>query len=116
MDVPGEAARLRIFIGENDSFGDRRLANALVLKARELGIAGATATPGTMGYGKPSHSDDRRLLLSHDLPIVVEVVDSHEMIDKYFHAIQPMIRSGLVTLDTIRVLRYGEATGQAGLC
>ena len=73
MDVPTDAARLRIYIGRNDAHEDRPLAEALVLKARQLGLAGATALRGILGYGRPSHSKEAELLLlSRDEPILIE--------------------------------------------
>ena len=116
MNIPTDAARLRIYIGHNDSYEDKPLADALVLKARELGLAGATALSGLMGYGQPSHARTSELLLSRDSPVLIEVVDVHSKIENYLAAIEPMIRSGLVTIEDIKVLRYGVATGQATLC
>jgi uncharacterized protein len=109
MDVPGDAGLLRIYIGENDSYEERPLADALVLKARELGMAGATALRGLLGYGQPAHAREAELLLARDRPILIEVVDTREKVEAYLEAVQPMIRSGLVTLENIRVLRYGAA-------
>jgi PII-like signaling protein len=108
-NLPGDAARLRIYIGENDEHEDRPLAQALVLKAREMGIAGATALRGLHGYGQPAHSREAELLLARDRPIVVEVVDYHDKVEAYRAAVDRMVGSGLVTLETIRVLRYGAA-------
>ena len=109
MDVPTDAALLRIYIGDNDAYEDRPLADALVLKARELGIAGATALRGVLGYGQPAHAREAELLLSRDEPILIEVVDVRAKIEAYLEAVQPMIRSGLVTIENIMVLRYGTA-------
>src|SRR5579863_3631429 len=109
MEVPTEAALLRIYIGENDSYEERPLAEALVLKARELGIAGATALRGLLGYGQPAHARQAELLLRRDQPLLIAVVDVRAKIDAYLDAVQPMIRSGLVTLESISVLRYGAA-------
>lgn len=109
MEVPADAALLRIYIGENDSYEDAPLADALVLKARELGIAGATALRGILGYGQPAHARGAELLLSRDEPILIEVVDVRAKVDAYLDAVQPMIRSGLVTVENIKVLRYGAA-------
>ncbi|MGH7095552.1 MAG: DUF190 domain-containing protein, partial [Stellaceae bacterium] len=75
MEVPGDAALLRIFVGDNDVWDDRPLADALVCKAQEMGLAGATALRGILGYGRKTSPSPTGLLLSHDLPIVVEVVD-----------------------------------------
>jgi uncharacterized protein len=113
MDTPTDAARLRIYIGETDSHEDRPLADALVVKAREFGLAGATALRGIIGYGQPSHAREAELLLSRDRPILIEVVDVRAKIETYLAAVEPMIQSGLVTIEDIRVLRYG-APGHSG--
>ncbi len=107
MDVPGEAARLRIYIGDNDVWGDRPLADALVYKAQEMGVAGATAVRGILGYGMKTDPPPTRLILSRDLPIVVELVDSRDRLDSFLAAVEPMLGAGLVTLEPIQVLRYG---------
>jgi PII-like signaling protein len=107
MEVPTDAVLLRIYIGDNDAYEDRPLADALVLKARELGIAGATAMRGVLGYGQPAHAREAELLLGRDKPILIEVVDVRTKVEAYLDAVQPMIRSGLVTIENIRVLRYG---------
>ena len=109
MDVPGEAARLRIFIGDNDVYGDRPLVDALVYKAQELGLAGATAMRGIIGYGPKTVPTPTELILSRDRPVVVEIIDGRDKIDLYLAAVKPMLKAGLVTIDTIRVLRYGAA-------
>ena len=109
MDVPTGAVLLRIYVGENDSYEDAPLASALVLKARELGLAGATALRGLLGYGQPAHLRGSELLLSRDAPILIEVVDVRAKVEAYLEAVQPMIRSGLVTIEDIKVLRYGAA-------
>jgi PII-like signaling protein len=116
MDIPIDAARLRIYVGHNDSYQDTPLADALVVKARQLGLAGATALRGILGYGQPSHARQAELLLSRDSPILIEVVDVHTKIETYLAAVEPMIQSGLITIEDIKVLRYGAATGQATLC
>jgi uncharacterized protein len=114
MEVPGDAALLRIFIDDNEVSGDEPLADALVRTAQEMGLAGATALRGILGYGRRSSPGPTELLLSPDLPIVVEVVDSRDKIDAYLAAVGPMIRAGLVTIQPIQVLRYGAAeSGQA---
>jgi PII-like signaling protein len=109
IGVPSEATLLRIYIGDNDAYEDRPLADALVLKAREFGIAGATALRGILGYGQPAHAREAELLLSRDEPILIEVVDSHDKVEAYLAAVEPMIQGGLVTIENIKVLRYGAA-------
>jgi PII-like signaling protein len=109
MQIPGEAARLRIHIGANDTFEDRPLVDAIVDRAREHGMAGATALRGIAGFGESSHVHRIELVLSHDLPIVIEIVDSRDKIDGFLPALQAMIGTGLVTIEPVTVLRYGAA-------
>jgi PII-like signaling protein len=116
MDPPINAALLRIYVGHNDAYEDTPLDEALVLKARELGMAGATAIRGILGYGQPSHAKTSALLLIRDATVLIEVVDVRAKIETYLAAIEPMIRSGLVTIEDIKVVRYGPGTGQAALC
>ena len=85
-----------------------------MLKARAMGLAGATVLRGPMGFGHSSHLHSAKILrLSDDLPVVIEVVDSREKIDQFAAAIGPMIGSGLITLAPVQVLRYGGATSPA---
>jgi hypothetical protein len=110
MDGPGEAALLRIYIGENDVFGDQPLVDALIYKAQQMGLAGATAVRGRIGYGGKRHPSPSHLVLSQDRPIVVEVVDGRDQIDAYVTAIDPMVPAGLITVETIEVVRYGRGS------
>jgi uncharacterized protein len=110
MDAPGPAALLRIFIGENDVFGDQPLVDALIYKAQQMGLAGATALRGRIGYGGKRHPSPSHLVLSQDRPIVVEVVDVRDKIDTYVAAIDPMVPAGLITVETIEVVRYGRGS------
>jgi len=88
------------------------LYEALVLKARELHLGGATVLRGPMGFGHSSRMHTAKILrLSEDLPMVVEVVDSAEKIDGYLAAIDPMMGSGLITLEKVQVLLYGKPGG-----
>jgi len=108
MQLPKDAVLLRIFIGENDRFEHRPLYEAIVLKAREMHIAGATVLRGPMGYGHSSRLHTAKILrLSEDLPLVIEIVDSEDKIDTLLGVINGMIESGLVTLEKVKVLRYG---------
>lgn len=110
MRMPRDATLLRIFIGESDHHGGHPLYEALVLKARELHLAGATVLRGPMGFGKSSRMHSAKILrLSEDLPMVVEIVDSREKIDEFLAAANGMVQSGLVTLEKVQVLQYGEA-------
>lgn len=112
MQVPKEAVLLRIFLGENDRADGRPLYEALVLKAREMHLAGATVLRGPMGFGHSSRLHTAKILrLSEDLPMVVEVVDSEENVRAFLEAVEPMMSGGLVTLERAEVLRYGRDDG-----
>jgi len=109
MQLPKDAVLLRIFIGEDDRTGGRPLYEAIVMAAREMHIAGATVLRGPMGFGRSSRLHTAKILrLSEDLPMVVEIVDAEERIQALLGVIEPMIGSGLVTLEKVQVLRYGE--------
>ena len=110
MQIPKEAVLLRIFIGEDDRAHGQPLYEAIVMKAREMHLAGATVLRGPMGFGRSSRLHTAKILrLSEDLPVVVEIVDAEERIKALLDAIEPLIGSGLVTLEKVRVLRYGDA-------
>jgi uncharacterized protein len=107
MKIPEEGFLLRIFIGENDHWHGRPLFEAIVLKARELHLAGATVLRGPMGFGANSRLHTAKLLrLSEDLPIVIEIVDSKEKIDTLMPHIDEMVQEGLVTLENVHVIKY----------
>lgn len=107
MSIPEDGCLLRIFIGESDRLGHRPLYEAIVLKAREAGLAGATVLRGVMGFGKNSILHTAKILrLSEDLPMVVEIVDSREKIEAFLPQLDGMITDGLVTLEQVKVLHY----------
>ena len=107
MQIPPEAVLLRIFIGESDRWQHRPLYEAIVLKAREQHLAGATVLRGPMGFGKSSRLHTAKILrLSDDLPLVIEIVDSEEQINSFLPVLEPMICGGLVTLEQVKVLHY----------
>ena len=113
MNIPHDATLLRIFIGESDRWQHKPLYEAIVLKARELHLAGATVLRGPMGFGKSSRLHTAKILrLSFDLPLVIEIVDCEEKINSFLPAINDMIKGGLVTLEKVRVIEYraDEAT------
>jgi len=110
MQIPRDAVLLRIFFGEDDKFGGLPLYEAIVLKAREMHLGGATMLRGHVGYGHSSRLHTTKILrLSQDLPIVVEIVDSKEQIDAFLPVLDEMMSSGLVTLEKVQVLQYGTA-------
>lgn len=107
--VAGRSVLLRIFIGEMDRFHGRPLYEALVLKAREVGLAGATVLRGPLSFGHSSHLHTAKILrLSNDLPVVVEIVETQAKIDDFLPVLDEMMESGLVTIEKARVLRYGS--------
>jgi len=109
MQLPADAVLLRIFLGETDHRDGKPLYEAIVLKARELQLAGATVLRGPMGYGHSSHLHTAKILrLSADLPLVIEIVDSEDKINAFLRVLDPMMGSGLVTLERVKVLRYGN--------
>ena len=107
MKVSEEGQLLRIFIGESDKWRGKPLYEAIVLKAREMGLAGATMLRGLMGYGAASRIHTAKILrLSEDLPIIVEIVDSAEKISSFLPVIDEMVQEGLVTLERVNVILY----------
>jgi PII-like signaling protein len=107
MELPHESVLLRIFIGESDRHGHHPLHEAIVLKARELHLAGATVLRGAMGFGKSSRIHTVKILrLSVDLPLIIEIVDSEEKINRFLPILDQMMGSGLVTLENVRVIHY----------
>lgn len=109
MQIPKEALLLRIFIGENDRHEHRPLYEAIVLKAREMHLAGATVLRGPMGFGHSSRLHTAKILrLSADLPLVLEIVDGEEKINQFLPVLDAMMASGLVTIERVQVLQYGS--------
>jgi PII-like signaling protein len=107
MTIPEDGSLLRIFIGESDRHGHQPLYEAIVLKARAEGLAGATVLRGVMGFGKHSILHTSKILrLSEDLPMVIEIVDSAERINGFLPVLNVMITDGLVTLERVKVIQY----------
>jgi PII-like signaling protein len=107
MQIPNEAVLLRIFIGESDRWEHQPLYEAIVLKARERHLAGATVLRGPMGFGKSSRLHTAKILrLSTDLPLVIEMVDCEEKINAFLPELEQMIGGGLVTLEKVQVVHY----------
>jgi PII-like signaling protein len=109
MHIPQDAVLLRIFIGESDRYEHRPLYEAIVLRARELELAGATVLRGPMGFGKSSHLHTAKILrLSMDLPMVIEIVDSEEKVNAFLPVLDQMMGGGLITLERAKVIRYRD--------
>ncbi len=107
MKMPEEGTLLRIFIGESDHDNGRPLYEQIVLKARELKLAGATVVRGIMGFGADSHMHTAKVLrLSEDLPIVIEIVDSDENLDKLMPFLDQTVTEGLITREKVKITKY----------
>lgn len=107
MKLPEEGMLLRIFIGESDQYQGKALYEQIVLKARELNLAGATVLRGLMGFGADSRMHTAKLLrLSEDLPVVVEIVDTQEKLDMLMPFLDQAVQEGLITLEKARVIKY----------
>src|SRR5512143_561206 len=105
--IPSDAKLLRIFFGEADRFEGKPLYEAIVLKAREMGLAGATVLRGPMGFGKSSRLHTAKILrLSADLPLVIEIVDSEEKIQTFLPELDNMMGGGLLTMEKVKVIDY----------
>lgn len=107
MKLSEEGLLLRIYVGESDRWHDRPLYEAIVLRARQMGLAGATVLRGLMGFGASSRIHTAKLLrLSEDLPVVIEIADEAERIEAFLPVLDEMIGEGLVTLENVRVILY----------
>ena len=108
MKLSRDAVLLRIFIGEDDKADHKPLYEAIVLKAREMHLAGATVLRGPLGFGHSSVLHTTKILrLSQDLPIVIEIIDAEEKINAFVDAIEGIMGSGLMTLEKVKVIQYG---------
>jgi PII-like signaling protein len=104
MKIEGEGRLLRIFIGESDTWHGKPLYEAIVMRAREEGLAGTTVVRGLEGYGASSHVHTTRLLeLSSDLPIVIEIVDADDAIQRFLPILDEMVPNGLVTTEAVHI-------------
>jgi uncharacterized protein len=107
MDIPAASLLLRIYIGEGARLGHQPLHEAIVLKARESHLAGATVLRGSMGFGKSSRLHTAKILrLSDDLPLVIEIVDSEEKINAFLPELEKMMPAGLATVQSVRTAVY----------
>lgn len=106
-DLPKECTLLRIFLGEGDEHQHRPLYKAIVTRARELGLAGATVLRGRMGFGQSQRLHNSNILrLSFDLPMILEIVDTPEKIEAFLPELKRMMRTGLLTAERAQILRY----------
>jgi len=111
MQLPQDSLLLRIFVGESDRFEGQPLYEAIVLKAREAGLAGATVLRSPMGYGANSRLHTAKILrLSDDLPMIIEIVDEEAKINAFLSLLDRMMDGGLVTLEKIKVIQYRHSS------
>jgi PII-like signaling protein len=107
MNLPSEGFLMRIFIGESDVYKGKTLYEQIVLRARELNLAGATVIRAIMGFGAQSRIHTAKLLrLSEDLPIVIELVDTEENLKQLLPFLDETIKEGLVTIEKVRIIKY----------
>jgi PII-like signaling protein len=114
MTLPSTGQLLRIFIGESDRWHHQPLYEAIVLKAREAGLAGTTVLRGAMGFGASSRLHTAKILrLSMDMPVVIEIIDAREKITAFLPVLDVMVAEGLVTLEEVQILKYRAGTAKA---
>ncbi len=107
MKLPEQGKLLRIFIGEGDTYKGKPLYEAIVLKARELNLAGATVLKGVMGFGANSRLHTSKVLrLSEDMPLIIEIVDTEEKLDLLMPFLEETVTEGLITIETVKVIIY----------
>lgn len=107
MKIPQNGVLLRIFIGEEDHHHGKPLYEAIVMKARELNLAGASVFRGVMGFGAESRIHTAKVLrLSEDLPMMIELVDAEENIQKIMPFLDETVKEGLITMENVRVIKY----------
>lgn len=107
MKLPENGVLMRIFIGELDKFGERPLYEEIVLRARRLNLAGATVFKGVMGFGADSRLHSAKILrLSDDLPVLIELVDTEENLQKLIPFLDENVTEGLITMEKVKVIKY----------
>jgi PII-like signaling protein len=107
VKLEGEGKLLRLFIGESDRWHGRPLYQAIVERVRREGLAGATVVRGIEGFGADSRLHTSRILrLSEDLPVVIEIVDTPEQIDRVVPILDEMVREGMLTLERVQIVSY----------
>lgn len=110
MELPTHSLRLRVYVGESDSLAHRPLYEAIVMKAREEGLAGATVFRSPMGFGANSRIHTAKVLnLSTDLPVVVEIIDAEDRVRGFLETLRPLMQGGMVTVEPVEVIHYSHA-------
>lgn len=111
MEIKGEAKLIRIFLGEDDVLNHKPVYETIVLEARKAGLAGATVFKGIMGFGKDSRIHTSKILrLSEDLPIIIEIVDEEEKVEKFLPVLHAIFEEakcgGLITIEKAEIIKY----------
>lgn len=114
MNLPRDAMLLRVFIGEDAKFNRRPLYERIVLEARAAHLAGATVLRGPLGFGHSAKLHSAKILDAREnLPLVIEIVDAEDKIKAFLPTLDSMMPSGLVTLEKVQVLQYGDRVKHA---
>jgi len=114
MKIEGEGKLLRIFIGESDTWHGKPLYQAIVERVREEGLAGATVIRGIEGFGADSHVHTARILrLSEDLPVLIEIVDKEERVDRIIPILDEMVTEGMLTLEKVQIIAYRSSNSES---
>lgn len=112
MSVPSEAVLLRVFVGEEDRYGGHPLFQAIVAKALEMKMAGATVLPSPKGFGRSRYiRSELNVDAGPRLPMVVEIIDSEENVNRFLPVLHEMVESGLVTLEKVHAIHYRRRLG-----
>ena len=107
MKLPENGMLLRIFIGETDKYKGKTLYEQIVIKARDLKLAGATVIPGVMGFGADSRMHSAKILrLAEDLPMIIEIVDTEDNLNKILPFLDEVVEEGLITMEKVKVIKY----------
>lgn len=111
MKIEGEGMLVRVYIGESDRWQGRPLYEAIVQRARQDGLAGATVLRGVEGFGANSRIHTTKILrLSEDLPIVIEIADTAERIEQFLPVLDEMVSEGMITVEKVRIVAYRHST------
>lgn len=114
MKIEGEGKLLRILIGESDTWHGKPLYQAIVERVRKEGLAGATVVRGIEGFGAGSHVHTARILrLSEDLPMLIEIVDKDERIDRIIPILDDMVSQGMLTLEKVQIITYRSSDSES---
>ena len=115
MKLPDRGLLLRIFVGEADTWDGKPLYEQIVLRAKELNLAGATVVRGVMGFGANSRVHSAKMLrLSEDLPVVIEIVDTEEKLEQLFPFLDESVEEGLITMEKVKIIKYRHKKNRPG--